>query len=217
MSTRTNPYESEPEKAQAYELGYLAGFQDPAGNDEDFRPLAPDLLDIYVEGADAGREDAHAPPSADPQKQWVDRAELAAHSESDEELQEHITSFIVFKALELLLRKTIFGLVDLVITALGIQGNVSPEQFRALDDDFETRTTTPPDDSIVYVAACARGDHAMVTANVSADGSWIGTPSGNIEGALQSVLRHEHREAFVARCDVRRKTCSPVWLARDPQ
>jgi hypothetical protein len=217
MTTLSNPFESEPEKAAVFELGYFAGFQDPAGDDSDFLPIAPDLLDIYVEGADAGREDAHLPPAADPGKQWVERKELAEHAESIEEMQEHIETFVVFKALELITRKTVLGLVDLVITALSIQGNVSPEQFRALDDDFKASPADPPRGEVAYVPACSRTDHAMVTANVSPDGTWIGSPSSTIEEALQAAVKHEHREAYVARCDVQAKTCSAVWLAKDTQ
>lgn len=215
MTTKTNPFESEPEKAAAYELGYFAGFQDPAGNDSDFLPLAPELLDIYVEGADAGREDAHAPPPANASKQWVPRSELAEHSDSTEEMKEHIGTFVVFKALELITRKAILGLVDVVLMVIGIQGNTIPEQFKSLDDDFEGTPTDPPSDAVLYVPACSRTDHAMVTDHVSQDGTWIGSPSNTIEEALQAAVKHEHREAYVARCDVEAKTCSAVWLAKD--
>lgn len=217
MTTKTNPFESEPEKAAVYELGYFAGFQDPAGNDGDFQPLAPELLDIYVEGADAGREDAHAPPPTNSSKQWVQRSELAEHSESTEEMKEHIGTFVVFKALEFISRKAIFGLVDVVLMVIGIQGNFSREQFKALDDDFEAAPSDSPSDAVVYVPACSRTDHAMVTDDVSQDGTWIGSPSKTIEESLLAAIKHEHREAYVARCDVEAKTCSAVWLAKDPR
>src|SRR5262249_24985077 len=156
-----------------------------------FRPLIPDLLDIYVEGADAGREDAHAPPPADLSKRWVSRSELSEHSESDDEMQEHIGTFLVFKALEIITRKAILGLLDLVITALGIQGNTSPEQFRALDDDF-MELAGSMEGNVVYVPACSRTDHAMVTSAVSPDGTWSGPPSKAIADALQLCVTHEH-------------------------
>jgi hypothetical protein len=215
MTIKTNPFESEAEKAAIYELGYFAGFQDPSGNDSDFLPLAPELLDIYVEGVDAGREDAHAPPAADSRKQWVPRSELAEHSESSEEMKEHIGTFLVFKALEIITRKAILGLVDVVLIVIGIQGDTIPEQFKPLEDDFEGSPEDPPSDAVMYVPACSRTDHAMVTDQVSQDGTWIGAPSKTIDEALQVVIEHGHREAYVARCDVEAKTCSAVWLAKD--
>jgi hypothetical protein len=215
MSTRTNPFADDPERASVFELGYFAGFHDPAGNDSDFRPFAPELLDIYVAGADAGREDAHAGPPANSSKQWADRAELRAHADSSEDMKEHLLTFAIFKALEVLTRKALFGLFDLVITALGIQGNVTPEQLRAIDDGFEAGATDPPRDAVVYVAACSRTDHPLVLANVSPDGSWLGTPRDTVEEALRDLVHHDHREGFLARCDANAGTCSTVWVAKD--
>jgi hypothetical protein len=77
MPPVTNPYVSDPDKAAAFEFGYIAGFQDPAGDDSNFRPLAPELLDIFVEGAEAGREDAHNPPGRDASKSWIKKPDLA--------------------------------------------------------------------------------------------------------------------------------------------
>lgn len=217
MSTKTNPFESEPEKAAVYELGYFAGFQDPAGDDDGLPPLAPELLEIYIAGADAGREDAHAPPPSNSSKQWVQRTELAEHSESTDEMKEHIGTFVVFTALEFISRKAILGLVDVVLMVVGIQGNTSREQYKALDDDFEETPSDPPSDAVMYVPACSRTDHAMVTDDVSPDGTWIGSPKKTIEEALQSAIKHEHRETYIARCDVEAATCSAVWLAKDSQ
>lgn len=214
MSTRTNPFEAEPIKAAAYEQGYIAGFQDPAGDAVDFRPLAPDLLELYVQGADAGREDAHQPPAGDVDRRWATRAELEEHAENVAETEEHIGSFIVFKALEMISRKAIFGLVDLVLMVVGIQGNTIPEQFTPLDDDFKRTVDDEESDGVFYVPACSRTDHGMVTADVTAQGTWQGRPTTQMAEAVQALLQHGHHESYLARCDVGAKTCSPVWFAR---
>lgn len=215
MSSKINPFEAEQEKASVFELGYFAGFQDPAGDNDAVLPFSETLLDVYIQGVEEGREDAHAPPQADPSMQWVTRSELA--DESADEMKEHLATFTIFKALEVVSAKALFGLLDLVITVVGIQGNVSPEQFRPDDDDFEASPEDPPSENVLYVPACSRTDHAMAAAAVTPDGTWIGSASQTFEGALQAVLSHEHREAYIARCDVGAKKCSVVWLAKNAE
>ncbi len=65
MSFFSNPHADDPAKAEVFELGYLTGFQDPEGKDL-FRPFSPELLDVFTEGAEAGRQDAFRPPPSDP-------------------------------------------------------------------------------------------------------------------------------------------------------
>jgi len=218
MPPVTNPFPDDPEKAEVFELGYLTGFQDPAGNDSNFLPLTPDLLDIYVQGAEAGREDAHSSPVSDDAMKWVAKSDLdpTAESSSDEAI-EHLTVFTIFKIAEELTGKAIFGLFDLIITAVGIQGNVSPEQFRPLDDDFSEDFNGPDPDEVFYVAACPRKDHPQVEVGVSPDGFWSGTASHDFKDALREAMHHEHRESLIARCDTGAQTCSVVWLAEPTQ
>ena len=218
MPPVTNPYVSDPDKANAFELGYLAGFQDPAGDDSNFLPLAPELLDIYVEGTEAGRADVHSPPGGDTSKAWVAKSELAPkHESSSDEAIEHLSSFVIFKALEMVSRKAIFGLVDLVIMVVGIQGNVSPEQLRPLDDDFSKDYDGPEEDTMFYVAACPRQDHPQVQVGVTADGMWASTGRHDFKEALKDAMHHGHRETFIARCDTEGLTCSAVWLAKEAE
>jgi len=215
MTTIVNPFASDPERASAFELGFIAGFHDPAGDVSDFVPLEAELLDIYVQGADAGREAAHAGPGADPSKQWLSRDELRAHSADEDELIEHIATSKLFKEIEMLTGKSSFGLVELVILALGIQGNFTPEQLRPLDDDFVEPPNEPAPEAVRYVAACMRTDHALVSADVAPDGKWTGPARELFGDALTDAIRHEHREALIARCDTDARTCSCVWLAKD--
>lgn len=213
MTVTTNPYAAEPGKASPFELGYVAGFQDPDGTDNDLLPLSPELLDIYTEGLEAGRQDAHEPPAAEPSAQWVTRTELKEHSESEDEMREHIATFIIFKSLELVTRKVLLGLVDLVITALSIPGNVTPEMMKAARD-LKASPSDPPDDRKIYIAACSRTDHAMLTVGVQEDGTWAGTATPQFETAVQEAVKHVHAESLVARCDFEEQTCDAVWLAK---
>jgi hypothetical protein len=215
MPPVTNPHASDPDEAAVFELGYIAGFQDPAGDDSNFVPLAPEFLDIYVEGAEAGRADAHSPPGGDSSKAWVSKSELAPEGDSStDEAIEHLTSFVIFKGLEMATRKAIFGLVDLVIMVVGIQGNVSPEQLRPLDDDFAKEYDGPEEDTMFYVAACPRKDHPQVQVGVTTDGFWSSSARHDFKEALKDAMHHGHRETFIARCDTQGLTCSAVWLGK---
>src|SRR4051812_30202432 len=74
-----NPFLNDPEKAEVFEQGYLAGFNRP--DTAPFLPLNPDLLDVYIQGAAAGRKDRLAPPEGETESVWADlAAELAEHS-----------------------------------------------------------------------------------------------------------------------------------------
>src|SRR3954451_7824106 len=84
--TTENPFVDDPEKAEIFETGYLQGFQDPG--DDSFPPFAPELLDVFTQGVDAGREDAIQAPPNDPERQWVAKSELSEDGIS--ELKEHV-------------------------------------------------------------------------------------------------------------------------------
>ena len=215
MPPVSNPHLDDPAKASVYELGYLAGFQDPAGDDTNFLPLAPELLDVYVEGAEAGREVAHAPPAANAAMAWVPKSEVQpTGDESIDEAVEHLTAFTIFKVLEEVSGKAVFGLVDVILTVVFIQGNTIPEQFLPpgpLEDDFSEDFGAPHSDNVLYVGACARTDH-MGSGN--APGPWAGTAHHDFKDALRDVLRHGHREALIARCNIEAGTCGAVWLAK---
>lgn len=218
MTHLTNPHESDPSKAAAFELGYRAGFYDPAGDTVDFRPLTADLLDAFVEGADAGRQDAHAPPGGNEAFAWLAKPELGQVGEDPtDEMAEHLSTFTLFKVLEEITEITAFGLVDLVILAVGIQGNFSPEQLKPvepLEDDFSEDLSAPHSDAVSYVAACSRTDHVQGASGVASEGFWSGAAHHDFKDALREVMRHEHREALVARCNVELRTCGAVWVAK---
>jgi hypothetical protein len=218
MPPVTNPHLDDPAKASAFELGYLAGFHDPAGNDNDFLPLAPELLDIYVEGADVGRSDAHAPPFAGPAMVWVPKSDLEPGGESSiDELDEHIAQYHIFKLLEEITANSIFGLFDVVLMVLPIQGNTIPQQFQPpqpLEDDFSEDFDFPHSDAVFYVAACPRSNH--MGDGAKGPGLWTGEARHDFKDALRDAMHHGHRETLIARCNLEMGTCGVVWLAKAP-
>ena len=56
----TNPFVDKPELAEKWELGYIAGFAEP--ETDHFLPLAPDFLESYQLGEQAGRDDRRLQP-----------------------------------------------------------------------------------------------------------------------------------------------------------
>jgi hypothetical protein len=66
----SNPFANDPDKGQAFEQGYFAGFANP--DISDFLPLSPDLLAVYQSGVQSGREDRLKPPDGDQGTKWVE-------------------------------------------------------------------------------------------------------------------------------------------------
>lgn len=201
--TAINPFTADPEQAEIWELGYLAGFQDPSGSD--FLPLSPDLLKIYTQGVDAGRDDNIASAAT-----WVPRSDL--EGESSDEWKEHLVIEGIAETLDFLFKEAALGLVGVVITALSIQGDTP---LHPLDDDFSELYTGPADDpNVTFIAMCPRTDHPMAAANTTVDGYWTGSPRTDFGDALQEALAHGHRESVVARCSLTDNTCGLVWAAQ---
>ena len=190
--TTVNPFSDDPEKAEIFELGYLAGFQDPNGTDL-FRPLAPELLDIFVEGTEAGRQNAAQPPSADPGKTWVSKSELNSEAEEIPEAIEHLAIEGIAELTAHVFHRAAFGLAGVVVTVLGIQGNVSPEQLEPLPDDFSQPYGGPDGENVFYVPCCPRPDHPQVQLGVSSEGYWTGAPSNDFGAALKDAAAQSSR------------------------
>lgn len=215
MSGLTNPYESDANRAAVFELGYLAGFHDPAGDDPDLLPFAPELLDVYVEGADAGRQAAHVPPQANPAMAWIPKSALKPDGEgSFDEAIEHLTTYTLFRLLEEITGKAAFGLIDVVWTAVNIPGDVMITSPKPLEDDFSEDFDAPHSDSVSYIAACPRTDH--MGGGDQEPSSWLGQPHHDFKDALRDAMHHSHREAVIFRCNTQVGTCGAVWLATEP-
>jgi len=72
--TTVNPFADDPERAGPWEQGYLAGYAEP--NSEHFPPLEGELLDIFVQGEAAGRDDRLQEPAGEPAVPTEDTGEL---------------------------------------------------------------------------------------------------------------------------------------------
>lgn len=198
-----NPFADDPERAEIWELGYLAGFQDPGGSD--FLPLSPELLEVYTLGVDAGRDDNTTSPTT-----WVPRSEL--EGESSDEWIEHIVIEGIAEAASHHFKRAALGLVGVVVTVLSIEGDTP---LHPLEDDFRELYTGPAEDpNVMFLAMCSRTDHPMPAIGTTVDGYWTGSPMRDFGDALQETLAHGHRESVVARCSLTDKTCGLVWAAQ---
>lgn len=201
MTTTTNPFEDDPEKAEVFELGYFAGLSDPLGQNT-FQPFSPELLDVYSQGTASGREDANA-------SALVPKSEI--HQDGIEELVEHVSIEAVAHLSAHIFKRAALGLIGVLLTVLFIPGDV---QLRPLEDDFgETYTGPDSDANVTYVAACPRVDHPMVAVGVTSDGYWAGVGRNDFGDALRDALEHGHSETLIARCSLTDNTCGPVWIA----
>ncbi|MCP2298605.1 hypothetical protein SAMN04244553_6515 [Nocardia amikacinitolerans] len=207
--TTHNPYAADPHKGAAFEMGYVWGFTNPAADDNP-PPYAPDLLEVYLEGVDAGKDDWGRPPDGPAATSWTHWSEL--QEQDDHEWLHHLFVEGVAEGLAHLFRRAAFGLAGVVITVLGIPGDTP---LRPLDDDFEELYTGPEADSnVVYVATCAREDHPIPAIGTTPEGYWAGSAYNDFGAALKEAVAHEHSEALVARCSLTDNTCGLVWAAR---
>jgi hypothetical protein len=207
MPLTQNPFSADPEKAEVFELGYLAGFQDPSS--DPFAPFSPELLDAFTQGVDAGREDASRSPTSDPSLTWVAKSDLGENP--SHEMLEHLIIEGVAEAASHLFKRAALGLIGVVITALSIEGDTP---LQPLEDDFSEPYSGPAEDTnVFFLAACPRTDHAVVAAGVTGDGYWAGSGHNDFGDALREALQHGHPETMVARCSLTDNTCGPVWIA----
>jgi len=208
MTTTTNPFQDDPTEAAVFEEGLMAGFNDP--DQSDCRPFSPELLQIFQEGFQIGREDKSA-PAGDAQRAWLSKEDAAKLAERAEEGAEEIEQLALTLLLDHLFETAAFSCVDLVKLALDPSGDTPlqplPPDFRA---GFNVEDTDP---AIHFIAVCPRSDHAQVSPGVTGDGHWTGQDRSKFLDAIDDMTAHEHSEAFVARCDFNDNTCGAVWLA----
>jgi hypothetical protein len=140
----------------------------------------------------------------------VPKSEL--HENSAEELVEHVVIESFFELTAHVFKRAAFGLVGLLITVVGIPGDV---QLQPLEDDFSETYTGPEEDTnVLYVAACPRTDHATMAVGVTEENYWMGQAHNDFGDALREALEHGHPETLIARCSLTDNTCGPVWIAR---
>ncbi|MFJ6602480.1 hypothetical protein [Streptomyces lydicus] len=205
--TTSNPYADDPDKASAFEVGYLWGFTH-SDEEDNPPPYSPDLLEIYLQGVDSGKEDRGRSPDGGAASSWVPRAEL----EDDSDWIGGILIHLVAELLKHAYRKAVFGLVGLVIGVLEIPTDTP---LKSLPDDFEEPYEGPESNSDVsYIATCARDDHPLLSAGTTSEGYWMGSAYSDFGAALKEAVAHEHAEALVARCSLAENSCGVVWAAR---
>jgi hypothetical protein len=199
---KENPFPDSEAEGDAWEQGYLSAFVNP--DSDAFPPFAPQLFDIYKQGEQAGREDRLSlPPEVvgEPEPGWV----LEALEELGKEAGEHWLSHKFFH----LLFKRAGGLVSLVVTVIGIPGDV---QLRPLEPDWTGPIDQPED---TYVAVCPRSDHSVMTPGTTGEGYWTGQGHKTYGDAFGEVQAHGHAEGFVALCSLAEGategTCGPAW------
>jgi hypothetical protein len=74
MPLAKNPFVDDPDNVEVFELGYLAGLQDP--DSDRLLPLSPNRLDVFNQGVKAGHADTPRPGSDNISKNWVKRSDL---------------------------------------------------------------------------------------------------------------------------------------------
>jgi len=213
--TTYNPYGADPVKGAAFELGYIWGFTNPGAGDNP-PPYSPELLDIYLEGVDSGKDDWNRPPDGPLATSWVHWSELEEQTEHEWLHHLFVEGFAeAFNHLWHTMGQPVVGaahgLAGLLITVLSIPGDT---MLHPLPEDFEQLYAGPEDSQeIWYAAACCRNDH-VPEEGATSDGYWFGTPSNDFAQALREAVGHAHSEALVARCNLADQTCGLVWAAR---
>jgi hypothetical protein len=204
MPTTVNPFQDDPVKADVFEQGLIAGFNDPDGSD--FRPFPADLLAAFQEGFQVGREDKSAPPGP-AVVEWMTEEDATNFKDSGKEA--------IMLALTLLLdhlyETPAFSCIDIVKLAFDPAGDTP---LQPLPPDFSAGfNVEDADPAIHFLAVCPRSDHDQVSPGVTGDGHWVGPDHNSFLDAVSDMTSHGHSEAFVARCDFNDNTCGPVWLA----
>jgi hypothetical protein len=193
-----NPFASNDPEGSIWEEGFLAGFAQP--DQDHFRPFSPNLLEVFQEGVQAGRDSRHAPPPTG--SFWAG---------IDEIVKDIAQRFIIDKVLEHVVPK-FAGLISLLIDVVQIQGDTPlaplPEDFNRVLGQNDAQ------DDPRYVAVCLRTDHPLVNQGARNDGTWSGPSHTDFVDAATDMTAHEHAEAFVARCSLRDFVCGAVWAAK---
>jgi hypothetical protein len=208
-----NPFSDDVVLGDVWEQGYLAGFAEP--EEDHFRPFAPDLLDVYQQGEQAGRDDRRQlPPEGGG---FEGQAEPSQLVEFAEEFGLHALIHGFFHMLspskELpsgFVEPGIGGLLGLVVLALEFSTDTP---IQPLEPDWSGPVDQPED---TFLAMCFRTDHSVfLEGTVTDQGYWAGPGRGFYSEAVDDMHAHGHAEAFVARCslpeDPSEARCGPVW------
>ena len=190
-----NPHAGDPVLGDAWEEGYLAGFAQPKA--DHLRPFAPKVLDAYLAGEQAGRDERRLlpPDEGGEQSQTVDFLIKLA-----EEVGLHLLGHKFFHDLF----GKVGGVIPLVITVMQVSTDTP---IQPLKDDWTGPVDQPND---VYIAVCPRDDHGPMV-GATKQGYWTGSSQKSFAQALSDMKKHGHDEAAVARCSVPNGECGLVW------
>ncbi len=184
-----NPFATFDPEGGIWEQGFQAGFNVP--DFDHSPPLAPTLLDAYLEGQQTGRAFKRAGPAG---SSWENFEELG--------------SSVLLHAILDHVAAAFGGMLALVIEVVQIPGDTVlkplPENFTALANQNDARSLT----------VCLRTDHVEGTPGATSEGTWAGSSRDDFTDAASDMRAHGHDEAFVARCSVREQTCGAVWAIR---
>src|ERR1700758_5156336 len=98
MTTTTNPFQDDPVKAEVFEQGLIAGFNDPDGNN--FRPFPEDLLDVFQQGFQVGRGDKGSAPEGNASFMWMSSEDIANLEEGAQEVEQLALTLVLEHLLE---------------------------------------------------------------------------------------------------------------------
>jgi hypothetical protein len=208
MATK-NPFSIDPAKAQSWEQGWMAGFNQP--DDERVPPLVAELLEVFNQGVTEGRADKARP--LENGQTWCAASELPDVgpsspefeniSESQKEMIETLAVHTTFELLKEIFENASIGLVGLIFEVVQIPGDVS---IKTLEPDFSGPLQ---EDNIVFLGVCPRTDHSF-----SDHSPWVGPVRTSFLDAAADLKAHNHPEAFIVRTSIKDGTIGPVWAVK---
>lgn len=197
-----NPFADFDPEGSVWEEGFQAGFQQPDVTSQP--PLSPNLIEVYLQGQQSGRDARRNPPQNG--GTWIEVRDVLFEQGADQAVD-----WTVEKILEPVLG-AFAGMISVLKTVMSVPGDVQlgplPENFNRLLGQNDT------EDDPRYVAICLRTDHAEVSTGVTSQGTWGGQEHTDFTDAIVDLKNHAHPEAFVARCSLRNNTCGVVWAAK---
>ncbi|TKH17597.1 hypothetical protein FC697_22110 [Bacillus wiedmannii] len=206
MATQ-NPYLYDNILGNTWEQGYLAGFNEPEV--DHLRPYSSDLLQVYQEGEQSGRDDRRSLP---PDEVGInEQGNQSEFFEFLKELADHAGLHVLGHRFFEMVFKDVGGLIPLVLTSLQISTD-SP--IHPLEEDWQGPANQSDNSESIFIAVCPLKNHPQVLTDVTTEGYWTGKGHQFYSDALAEMQAHGHAEAFIARCSVTEGTCGAVWPGR---
>jgi hypothetical protein len=196
--TTGNPY-NDDDRAPVWAQGYQLGYDEP--ETDHAPPVPPDLVGVFSEGEQAGRDDRRSeipvgpPAPQDAPDEPPDQHLGEAAGEVVLEVAKHVLADVAFGS--------VGGLISLVTLVVSIPGDV---QLRPLDPEW---TGKADGWGATFVAVCPE-IHMQPSDGVTPDGYWAGPVQQSFGDADNDRTAHGHEQAFVALCSLDTGVCGPV-------